>query len=115
MDRIVRTDRLPANLGVEIEPAGREPATLQQLMEAERHLRYVHRELVSVPAQKVIAAIDVERPEDAKCIGKRDLVLERMAGENRVVLFEVELDFLGQAIALQEPVAGRNVENHIGA
>ena len=46
------------------------------------------RELVGVPAQEVVAAVQVERAENAERGGELNLVLEGMAGEDRVVLLD---------------------------
>ncbi len=42
-------------------------------------------------------------PEQPKRRGKRDLVLERVPGEDRVALLEVQLHLVLQAVAVQEP------------
>src|ERR1035438_3366487 len=110
MDQVVRIDRLTPDLGVEIETARRETAALQHLMKYQRKLRYVHRELVSIPAEQIVAAVDVERAEDAERLGEHDLVVERMARQDGVVLLDVELDVFQQVVALQEAVAGGDVE-----
>ena len=42
-------------------------------------------------------------------VGERDLVLEGVAGEDGVVLLDVDLDLLLQAVALEEAVDGGDV------
>ena len=66
--------------------------------------------MIGIPAQQIVAAIDIERAQDSQRLGERDLVLERVAGENGVVLLDVELDVFQQVVALQETVAGGDVK-----
>ena len=109
LDEIDRIDRLAADLGVEVEPAGREAAVAQNLVQHQGQLAGVHRELVGVPAQQRIAPVEVDRAEDAERIGERDFVLERVAGEVGVVLLDVDFHVFGQPPFLQEAVDGRDV------
>ena len=60
----------------------------------QRHLRHIHAELVGVPAEEIVAAVQVERAEDAERAGELELVLERVAGKDRVVLLDVDLDLV---------------------
>ena len=99
MQQVVRVDRLAADLGVEVEAAGGEAAGLQDLVAGQRHLRDVHGELVGVPAGLIVVAVDVDRAEDAERGGERELVLEGVAGEDGVVLLDVDLDLLLEAEA----------------
>ena len=101
-DQVVRVDRLAAQLGVEVQPAAGEAAALQHVVQGQRHLRQVVRELVGVPAQHLVAAVHVDGAEDAQRLRQRDLVLEAVAGEQRVVLLDVDLDLLLQAVRLEE-------------
>src|SRR6266705_6499831 len=110
MDQVERIDRLPPDLGVEVETAGRETSTFQQFVKHQRKLGHIHRELIGIPAEQIIAAVDVERAQDSQGLGKRELLLERMAGENGVVLLDVELDVFQKIVALKEAIAGGNVE-----
>ena len=93
-----------------MRPPVDETAAAQNFVEAERQVRRVHRKLIGVPAEQLVAAVDVERAEDAERLGEHDLVTERVAGEGSVILLDVELDVLGQAVALEEAVTGRDVE-----
>ena len=43
-------------------------------------------------------------------IGSRDLMLERVAGERRVVGLDVDLDLVLEPVALEEAVDGGDVE-----
>src|SRR6266576_4715346 len=109
MDQVERIDRLASDLGVEVETARRKAAPLQQFVKHQRKLGHIHRELIGIPAEQIIAAVDGERAQDSQGLGKRDLVLERMAGENGVVLLDVELDVFQKIVALKEAIAGGNV------
>ncbi len=51
----------------------------------------------------------VDRAEDAERIGKRQLMLEGMAGEDRMALLDVELHFVFEAVLLQEAIDRRDV------
>ena len=77
---------------------------------SDRHLAGVHGELVGVPAEQRVAAVDVDRAENAERERQRDLVLEGVAGEHRVVLLDVDLHLLGQSPLLQETEDGGDVE-----
>ncbi len=57
---------------------------------------------VSQPEQ-IVAAVDVDRAEDAERRGQRDLVLEGVAGEDRVVLLDIDLHILLEAVGLSRP------------
>jgi hypothetical protein len=57
-------------------PPGGEAAGAQELVERQRQLRHVHGELVGIPAEELVAAIEVERAEDAERGGELDLVLK---------------------------------------
>ena len=87
----------------------REAAALQHVVQRERHLRQVVRELVGVPAELLVAAVHVERAEDAERLRHGDLVLEGVAGEQRVVLLDVHLHLVLEAVALEEAVDGGDV------
>ena len=91
--------RLAAHLGVEVEAAGGEAAGLQDAIHRQRHVERIVVELVGVPAVLRIAAVDVDRAEDAERVGQRDLVLEGVAGEGRVVGFDVDLHLVLEAVA----------------
>src|SRR3954468_4584581 len=105
MDQVERIDRLPSDLGVEVETAGRKAAGFQHLVKREGKLRHIHRELVGIPAEQIVAAVDIERAQDSQRLGERDLVLERMAGEDGVVLLDVELDVVQEVVTLEESIA----------
>src|SRR5262249_13033507 len=109
-DEIFRIDGLTADLGVEVQPAGGEAAALDQLVERERQLRRVVRELIRIPPQQRVASVDVERSEDAEGVRHRDFVLEGMPSQDRVIFLEIELDVLLQPEMLEEAVDGRRVE-----
>ena len=110
MDQIVRIDRLTSDLGVEVKAARREATAPQHFVEHQRKVRHVHCKLVGIPAEQVVAPIDIERTEDAECPREGDLVVERVAGEDSVVLLDVEFDVFEKIVALKEAVAGSDVE-----
>ena len=95
VEQVVGLDRLAADLGVEVHAAGLEAAGADESRSSSASARGTFmRELVGVPAEKIVAAVQVERAEDAERAGELDLVLERMAGEDRVVLLDVDLDLV---------------------
>src|SRR3546814_9402415 len=64
---------------VEVEAAGGEAARTDDLEHRERHFLDRIGELIGVPAILVIAAVGVDRPENAEGGGGGDLMLEGMA------------------------------------
>ena len=109
VEQVRAVARLTAQLGVEVQAAGREATGAQDLDHPERHLLDRHREPVDVPAETVVAGVGVDRPEDAGVDGGRDLVGEVVSGERGVVDLDVDLDVLGEVVALQEGVDGGDV------
>ena len=109
LQQILRIDRLPPDLGIEIETAGGEAAGLYDFQNASDEFRHVHRELVGIPAEQIVAAIDVDRSEDAQRRSERDLVLESVSGEDGVILLDIDLDVLLQTVCFQQPVNRRDV------
>jgi hypothetical protein len=97
-------ERLAAQLRVEVGAAGLEAAACQDLVIGQRHFRNVVRELVGIPAGLVVVAVHVDRAEDAERIGKRQLVLEGVAGKDRVALLDIELHFVFEAVLLEEAI-----------
>ena len=70
----------------------------------------VGRELVEIPAKQHVALVGVERTEHAVVTRDTDLVLVGVAGEVRVVAFEVELEDVDQVIGAQEVACRGRVE-----
>ena len=66
-NRSVAVDALAAQLGVEVEAAGREAAAAQDLVQRQREVLDRVRELVGVPAVLGVAAVGVDAAEDARC------------------------------------------------
>src|SRR5207244_7351761 len=93
---------LPAELRIEVEAAGREPARGKYFVERERELVDRVRELVGVPAVLVVAAVDVDAAEAAERDRARHLVMEAVAGEGRVVCFEVEAVLIRAVVTVKE-------------
>ena len=67
---------LAAQLGVEVEAAGRDAAVLEDLVQRQREVLDRVRELVGVPAVLRIAAVGVDAAEDAVRGREGDLVME---------------------------------------
>jgi hypothetical protein len=84
---------------IEIGAAGLEAAAGEDLVIGQRHFRHVVGELVGVPARLVVVAVHVDRAEDAERVGQRQLVLEGMAGQDRVALLDIDLHLVLQPVA----------------
>ena len=109
-NRSVAGEALAAQLRVEVEAAGREPAAAQDLEDRERQLVDGVRELVGVPAVLGVAAVGVDAAEDAVRDRVGDLVLERVPGERRVVRLDVEPGTPSRGRTGEEAVDGGRVE-----
>ena len=57
----------------------------------------------------VVVAVHVDGPEDAQAGGQRQLVLEAVAGQDRVALLDVDLDLVLQPEILEKAVHGRDI------
>ena len=66
-------------------------------------------ELVGIPAQQVITGIGVDRAECAGVDGDFELVHHLVAGERRVIGFEIELEVGQEVISAQEVEASGGV------
>src|SRR5581483_9902342 len=106
---IGRVDRLAAQLRIEVEAAGAEALVLEELDESRHELLGVVGKLIGVPAVARIAAVDVDRAEDAVGARRRDLVLEIEARQGRMVDLDVDSYLLGEAVLLQEGEHRRDV------
>ena len=104
-----RVHGLAAQLGIEVETAIDEALILDQLHQRRHQLLRVVRELVGIPAIAWIAAIDIDRAEDA--VGARDryFMFEIQSRQGGVIDFNVDLDLLGQSITLQEGKHRRDI------
>ena len=102
VEQVAAVETLPAQLGVEVEPAVREAAAPQDLVEHERQLVDGVRELVGVPPVLGITAVGVDTAEQTVLDRVGHLVVERVAGEGGVVALDVHLELA------VEPVAARN-------
>src|SRR5262245_13668362 len=110
MEKIDRVDALAPELGVEIEPARIEPAGSEDDEQRADGFLDVVRKLIGVPSQLRITAVDVDASEEPGERGVRELVLERVTGECRVVHLDIELELTHQVVALEERVNGGSVE-----
>ena len=104
MQEICRVDRLPPHLRVKVEAALGQAARLEDMVEGEGGFGHVVGELVGVPARLQIVAVGVDRTEDSQRRGQSDFVLEGVVGEESVTHFDVALDPVFQAIALEEAI-----------
>ncbi|CAB5370609.1 unnamed protein product [Rhizophagus irregularis] len=104
IEQVDRVHRLAPHLGIEIEAAGGEPARAQDFEIGERQFLDRIGELIGVPAILRIAAVRIDRAEDAERRCGGDLVLEGVAGEGCVVRLDIDLHFILKAIALEETV-----------
>ena len=100
---------LAAQLGVEVEPTGREAAGRQDLEEHGDQLLDGVGELVGVPTVLRVAPVGVDAAEDAVGDGVGHLVVERVARQCRVVGLDVDLVLVDQAVAVEEAVHRRAV------
>src|SRR5204863_181617 len=91
------------------EAPGREASRGEGFVEGQRQLVDRVRELVGVPAVLVVAAVDVDAAEGAERDRTRDLVVEAVAGERRVVRLEVQAVLGSQIVALEESDDRRDV------
>src|SRR3954471_20515289 len=77
---------------------------------ADSHGPEVIGELVGVPAEKRIAAIDVERTENSERARGGNFMLKGVACKQSMVGFDVELDFVLKVEPLEERVHGGYIE-----
>jgi hypothetical protein len=91
-------------LASKLNPAGVEPARPEQVEHGQGHLGNVVGKLVGVPPVLRIAAVDVDRAEDAESRRGGDLVLEAAPRQRGVVGLDVDLDLGFKAVALEEAV-----------
>ena len=66
--------------------------------------------MIGVPTQQEIAGVGVNRSEQAVRCRRFNLMLERVAGEGRMIGLEVELEMLVETVRLQEGNPGGNIE-----
>ena len=110
MEHVHRIDALTAHFRIEVEAAGGEAARLQDAIHREDQIERIVVELIRVPAVLRIAAVDVDRTEDAERRGGGNFMLEAVAGERCMVGFDVDLHLVLEAVALQEAVHRRGVK-----
>src|SRR5205085_7841641 len=102
-------DALPTKLRIEVESTRCKSSGRQDLVDRQCELVDRVRELVGVPTVLVIAAVDVDAAEAAERDRGRDLVMEAMPREGRVVCLEVEAVLPGEVVAPQESHDRRGV------
>ena len=96
VEQVDRFEALAADLGIEVDAARRETAVLEQRVHALRGEIDVRRELISIPAEEHIARVCVDRAQNSRATGDFHFVLHRMAGERRVVRFQIELQVVDE-------------------
>src|SRR3546814_19618728 len=89
---------------VEVEAAGGEAARTDDLEHRERHFLDRIGELIGVPAILVIAAVGVDRPENAEGGGGGDLMLEGMARQRRMIGLDIDAHLVLEPVALEEEI-----------
>ena len=109
VEQVDRLEALAADLGVEVDAAGREPAHVEDAEHALRGQVDVGGELVGVPAQQVVAGVGVDRAQGARADGDLQLVHHRVAGQRGVVGLDVQLEVRQQVVGPQEVQAGGGV------
>ena len=70
----------------------------------------VRRELIGVPAEVGVSAVDVEASEPPGDRGQQEVVFPGMSGEGRVVALDVELEAVEKTELPQESESSRGVE-----
>ena len=109
VEQVRPVDALAAQLRVEVEAAGRDPAGAEDLVERQDEVFDRVRELVGVPPVLWVAAIGIDAAEHVQRGGEGDLVVEAVPGERRVVRLDVGLVLAVEAVADEEAVDGRDV------
>ena len=109
IEQIVFVGALPAHFRIKVEPAGGEAARFEDFIHHQRVLFDAVRELVGIPAQLRIAAVGVNGAEQPQCNGRRNFMMERMAGERRVVSFNIQFNLFFQTKLFEEAVNGRGI------
>ncbi len=109
VEQIDRFDRLAAHLGIEVQAAGRETAVLEQRVHRERAVIKIGGELVGVPAEHQVAAVGIDRSENAVACRVFQFVPEGMTGKRAVVGFEIQFEVFHQTVLLKEGVAGARI------
>ncbi len=95
VEHVDRIGRLAAHLGVKLKPPRPRPPFCTMRRYGHEQIEQVVVELVGVPAVLRVAAIDVDRAQDAERDGASPIfVFEAVAGEGGVVGFDVDLHVL---------------------
>src|SRR5205814_9893354 len=100
VEQVGPADALPPKLRVEVEAAGRETTGGEDLVEGQRQLVDGVRELIGVPAILVVATVDVDAAESAERDRTRDLVMEAVTCQRRVVGFAIQSVLASQTMSL---------------
>ena len=112
IEQVVFVGTLPAHFRIKVEAAGGEAARFEDFIHHQRVLFDAVRELVGIPAQLRIAAVGVDGTEQPQRDGRRDLMMERVAGEGRMVGFNVQFNLFFQTKLFEEAVNGRGIMSY---
>ena len=104
VEQVIGINRLTPDLGIKIQATRGEATGFQHFKHGECHLGTIHGELVRVPAQQIIAAVDVERTKHTQCRGKGNLMLKTVARQNGVVLLKIELHIIFKPIGFEQAI-----------
>src|SRR5262249_25460501 len=110
VEQINRLEALAPYLGIEVDAARRQSPLPQDDQHALRRQVQVGRELIRIPAEQEVAAVGVDRAEQALRGGVGQLVHHRVPRQRRVVGLHVQLEMIRQAVAAQEGDHGGGVE-----
>src|ERR1700678_319598 len=100
MNQIRGFNRLSADFRIEVHAASAEAAGTYNVVHRQSHGLQIDWELVRIPAEQRVAAIDVEGAEDSKTCRRSNLVFKAVTCEQRMVCFQVDLDFILQSEVL---------------
>jgi hypothetical protein len=93
--QVDRRGGLPAELGVEVQPAAGKPPTAQHRIHGQSAVVKVERELIGIPTEQQVAAIGVDRTEQVVGHTILQFVDEIVPGQRRVIGFDIEFEVVG--------------------
>ena len=108
-NRSVRSELWRRSLASKLNPPGASPPAAEDLVQRQREVLDRVRELVGVPAVLGIAPVGVDAAQHPVGGGERDLVVEAVAGERRVVRLDVDPVLALEPVLDQEAVHGLDV------
>ena len=108
-NRSLRSMLWRRSLASKLNPPGAMPPAAQDLVQRQHEVLDRVRELVGVPAVLGVAAVGVDAAQHPVGGRERDLVVEAVAGERRVVGLDVGAVLALEPVADEEAVDGRGV------